>query len=196
MKRKETELDKKESDDRKEGLERRRRPSEVEELGLVEEEEGGLLERPPRKYIFIAAGALAFIIMALFLTWFLLSGDKTTTEQGAVTDTLKEEPSLPEVILFTFEPFFIPLKDSSKEKDFLKFKMSAELGSPELKREMNLKLPTLRNSIVETVMRKSKKNIKDQKGRERLKNEIKEQLNFSLKSGEIKEIYFSQFMIQ
>lgn len=202
MKEKETELDKKEIDIRKEDLEKRderfERPEEPEELEEAEEEKG-LQKGLQKKYIFIIPVALVFLIVAVLLAWFLFFVGKPTKERiekADITETVKEETPLPEVILFSFEPFFIPLSGSGKEKDFLKFKISAELDSPELKREMNFKLPTLRNSITEMVMGKSKDYFKGPEGKEKIKKEMLKMLNFRLKSGKIKEIYFSQFMIQ
>lgn len=156
-----------------------------------------------------SSGPFLFIIILLVLViialsawiWYIQTDKKKMAEQKeikakAVAEVPGNEALPREALLFNFEPFFVPLAGSSDEKRFLKIRMTAELSSPALVVEIKERLLPLRRSLYTLINSKRIDEIDNLKGRVRLKKDIAEKMNILLKTGLVKEIYFSEFIIQ
>jgi len=188
MKKKETELDKLAKKDVDESKKKEEQP---------EESEKKFFEMRFKRFVALAGIVFFSFLILLLLTWLFPFDKKTPEEQKvAVIDEAKKEKIAPELILYSFDPFFVPLVSSPKEKNFLKIGLDAELSSAMLKKEIESNLPEIRSSIFKTITSKSVTDIKNPEGKSRLKNEITAKINSLLQSGKVKELYFSQFIIQ
>lgn len=190
MKKKDTELDKLVKKDIDESEEEKEKPEESEKKSF---------DIKSIKLLPLLAIVLLSFIIVIVLIWLLLSDKKTTPvdqkeieKTATIDESEKEEP----LVLYSFDPFFVPLVGSPKEKNFLQIDLNAELSSTMLKKEIKTSLPEIRSSIFKIITSKSIADIKDEKGKKRLKSEIIAKLNSLVRSGTIKEIYFSQFIIQ
>jgi len=177
---------------------KRKQPS-LEDL----EKEHSQKKRSSGPFLFIIILLVLVIIALSVWIWYIHAGKEEVAEQKnvpttkAVTEAPVNEDLPPQgALLFTFEPFFVPLAGSSGEKNFLKISMSVELSSPALQPEIKEKLLVLRRSLYGLISNKRMEDIDSLEGRVRLKKDIAEKMNILLNSGTVKEIYFSEFIIQ
>jgi flagellar FliL protein len=85
---------------------------------------------------------------------------------------------------------------SDKGRKYIRCTISLELDSPELQGEIDSKLAAVRDSIINVLSSKTYEEISTTKGKERLKDEIVATLNQSLVDGRVKNLFFTELMIQ
>jgi flagellar protein FliL len=106
------------------------------------------------------------------------------------------EESLSEVgIMFPMEMFTVNLLSESGRR-YLKVEMNLELEGEELAVELESKKPVLRDVIIRILSGKSLEEVSTIKGKEAVKEEILSDLNRRLKDGKIKNVYFTDFVVQ
>lgn len=104
--------------------------------------------------------------------------------------------SLAEVgIMFPLDLFTVNLLSESGRR-YLKVEMNLELEGEELALELETKKPVLRDVIIRILSGKSLEEISTVKGKESLKEEIVGDLNQRVKDGKIKNVYFTDFVVQ
>jgi flagellar FliL protein len=86
------------------------------------------------------------------------------------------------------------LTDSGKK--YLRTTLTLELDSPDLVGELGQKDYALRDIIINILTSKTFEEISTTKGKDRLKDEIVETLNQSLVDGQIKNVFFTEFVVQ
>ena len=74
--------------------------------------------------------------------------------------------------------------------------MNLEEDSEELTPELDKKTPLIRDIVISILSSKTVEEITTAKGKEKLKEEIIAQINRHLDDGEIRHIYFTEFVIQ
>ena len=106
------------------------------------------------------------------------------------------EESLSEVgIMFPMEIFTVNLLSESGRR-YLKVEMNLELEGEELAIELETKKPVLRDVIIRILSGKSLEEVSTIKGKETVKEEILSDLNARIKDGKIKNVYFTDFVVQ
>lgn len=103
------------------------------------------------------------------------------------------EPAGPQNI--EFKSFTVNLNDAGGKR-FLKLVMSVEAETPELVEEINKKMPQFRDMILLLLSSLSYDDIATLDGKLRLRNQMLNRLNTQLSSGKVKNIYFSEFVVQ
>ena len=79
---------------------------------------------------------------------------------------------------------------------YLVAKIDLEQENPEMTPELDTKVSLIRDIIISILSSKTVEEISTPKGKEKLKEEILNQINKYLQDGEIKRIYFTNFVIQ
>jgi flagellar FliL protein len=74
--------------------------------------------------------------------------------------------------------------------------MSIESQEMKVNEEYEKRLPQLRDTILTVLSSKSYGEISDSEGKKKLREEIIQRLNRSLRGFQVKTIYFTEFMIQ
>ena len=74
--------------------------------------------------------------------------------------------------------------------------LNLELSEEKLTMEIDQKKPLLRDIIIRTLSSKTYEDISTQKGKEHLKDELVTRINEALRDGYIKNVYFTDFIIQ
>ncbi len=111
-------------------------------------------------------------------------------------DTESESENVPKVgQVFDLEPFIVNLADK-KETRYLKVKISLELKGKKITEEMNKRLPQVRDIIIEILSNKTYEELATLHGKEHLKNELMIRLNSILKTGSVKHVFFTEFVMQ
>lgn len=106
------------------------------------------------------------------------------------------EQSLSEVgIMFPMELFTVNLLSESGRR-YLKVEMNLEIEGEELAHELEAKKPVLRDVIIRILSGKSLEEVSTIKGKETVKEEILTDLNARIHDGKIKNVYFTDFVVQ
>ncbi len=123
-------------------------------------------------------------------------------EKGAKTDSAGGEHASggesggTEVgLMFPLEPFTVNLLSESGRR-YLKVEMNLEMEGEELSPELEEKKPVFRDIIIRQLSSKSLEEISTLKGKETLKEGIVNELNTRLKDGKVKNVYFTDFVVQ
>lgn len=97
--------------------------------------------------------------------------------------------------IFDLETFVVNLGDQGGKR-YLKTKIALEYGSEALGKEMITRLPQLRDMILLLLSSKTLDQIQDIDGKIALRNELMSRINQTLQQGRIKNLYFTEFVIQ
>lgn len=98
-------------------------------------------------------------------------------------------------IMFPLDLFTVNLLSESGRR-YLKVEMNLELEGEELALELETKKPVLRDVIIRILSGKSLEEVSTIKGKETVKEEILTDLNQRVKDGKIKNVYFTDFVVQ
>jgi len=74
--------------------------------------------------------------------------------------------------------------------------MSLELEGEELSLELDNKSPVIRDRVIRILTSKSLEEISSKKGKQKVSEQIMDTLNAMISDGQIRGIYFTEFVIQ
>ncbi len=100
-----------------------------------------------------------------------------------------------QVVLMDWEPFLVNLADPGGKR-YLKVVMKMELSNPAMMEELKTRNFELRDAILMLLSGKEFDDIATPAGKKSLKHEIISQLNRVAKQGQVKEVYFIEFIVQ
>ncbi|WP_456479992.1 flagellar basal body-associated protein FliL [Nautilia sp.] len=141
---------------------------------------------------------LILLIVGGLVAYFLLSGDEQPADQQEPQKIEKKKKieKMTEIgPIYPLDQFIVNLVSNNANR-YLKCKIDLELDSPDLQQEVDKKLPAIRDLIIRILSSKTVEEIQTAKGKEKLKEEIKRKLNEILTTGEIRHVYFTEFVIQ
>ena len=98
-------------------------------------------------------------------------------------------------ILYPLDTFTVNLKSDAGRR-YLKVTMSLELEGEELSLELDAKSPVLRDRVIRILTSKTLEEISSKKGKHKVSTQIMDTLNAMISDGNIKGIYFTEFVIQ
>ncbi len=173
---------------------------------MAEEKENQEVEQEPKKeggnkllLIVIIVLLLLLLVIGGLVAYFLLSSGNESQqppqEQKKVEKKHKVNSMAEIGPIYPLDPFVVNLVSSNADR-YLKCKIDLELDSPDLQKEVDKKLPAIRDLIIQILSSKSVEEIQTAKGKQKLKEEIKRKINEILTTGEIKNVYFTEFVIQ
>jgi flagellar FliL protein len=148
----------------------------------------------PLKFVIIGVLVLVLAVGG-FLGWMLLgSSDDDLTEGVGVGES---EPAVEEIASQTYplETFVVNLNDPGGKR-YLKTNIELEFFSEEVKAELERRLPQLRDLILLQLSSKSLDEIQSVDGKIALRGELIQRINQTLTSGKIRNLYFTEFVIQ
>ncbi len=97
--------------------------------------------------------------------------------------------------IYSMDTFIVNLL-GGRGKNYLKAKIDLEMDNVKVTEEINKRLPQFRDSILTMLSSKTQEDIKTLEGKYQLRSEIISMLNQYLNSGKIKNVYFTDFIIQ
>jgi flagellar FliL protein len=178
-----------------------------------ETQEGGEQKKSPLKLIIILLVAVLVLGAAGFFGWqFFLADEETPApapaeapapDQQAAGEAPapeaagggKEAPQVPAEVM-ELEPFIVNLADPSGKR-YLKLQLAVDAKNEELKKEIQARMPQIRDSILLLLTSKSYSDIAPVAGKIRLRNEILKIINRSLLgAGSVHAVYFTEFVVQ
>lgn len=98
-------------------------------------------------------------------------------------------------VMFPMEPFLVNLARSNG-KQFLKVSLTLELSSPEVQPEVKANEFKIVDSILLLLSSKTREDVISLQGKFKLKDEIATRVNRFLVMGHVKDVYFSEFIVQ
>ncbi|MGP0565171.1 flagellar basal body-associated FliL family protein [Nitrospina sp. 32_T5] len=98
-------------------------------------------------------------------------------------------------VMYPMEPFLINLARSNG-KQFLKVSLTLELSSPEVRPEVKANEFKIVDSILLLLSSKTREDVISLQGKFKLKDEIATRVNRFLVMGHVKDVYFSEFIVQ
>ena len=141
---------------------------------------------------------LVLLIVGGLVAYFLLSGgeEEEKAEPQKKIEKKKKVSNMTEIgPIYPLDRFIVNLLSNNSSR-YLKCKIDLELDAPELQEEVDKKLPAIRDLIIRILSSKTVEEIQTSKGKEKLKEEIKRKVNEMLTTGEIRNVYFTEFVIQ
>lgn len=138
----------------------------------------------------IGGGIILLII--IILTWNLAtnSGNDGNNEIPVLPG---QNPAFGEI--FTLDSFVVNLNDPGGKR-YLKIKIELEFFQTGFQEELMLRLPQIRDAILLILSSKSFEDIQGIDGKIALRNELIVRINKLLKSQKIKNLYFTEFVVQ
>ncbi len=149
--------------------------------------------------------ALAVINMAVVagVGFMLYKGKQKETQEPKIEDVIKgeheaqahehaqENSFIGKVV--PLETFIVNLAES-KGRKVAKVNIELELQGSEIAEEIDKRKAQVRDIIIILLSSKTYDEVSTREGKEALRNEIKEQLNSFLTTGEISAVYFTEFI--
>jgi flagellar FliL protein len=175
-------------------------------------QDGGEKKKSPLKLIIILLVGVLVLGAAGFFGWkFFLAGEEKPAAPAQAPAQGQEDPgeapaaeegeasqaapSVPEEVM-ELEPFIVNLADPSGKR-YLKLQLAVDAKNPELKKEIEARMPQIRDSILLLLTSKSYSDIAPVAGKIRLRNEILKIINRSLLgAGSVHAVYFTEFVVQ
>lgn len=167
---------------------------------MAEENEKEVKEKEEKKgssLKFIIIGILVVILLAGgVLAWLLLfsGSDESPADEAAVAN---EAAVMAESMGHTFpmDTFVVNLNDPGGKR-YLKTKIELEYVDELIGEELRQRLPQLRDVILLLLSSKGLDEIQGVEGKIALRRELIQRINQTLKTGKVRNIYFTQFVIQ
>ena len=168
-----------------------------EEKDELEQEDQGAQEEgaPKRKKIPINL----IIITILFLCF--IGGGIYVWKSGLIAGNssevaLDEQENNKEMgPIYSLDTFIVNLV-GGRGKNYLKAKVELELDSEKTTAEINKRLPQVKDAILTMLSSKSNEDINTLEGKFQLRAEIISTLNQYLQTGKVKNVYFTDFIVQ
>lgn len=146
---------------------------------------------------FVVIGLLVLLLAVVgFLAFQLMSssdGGPTEAVEAGEGDSAIEDEALTQT--YTLETFVVNLNDPGGKR-YLKTTIELEYIAEEVKTELDHRLPQLRDLILLQLSSKGLDDIQSVDGKIALRRELIQRINQTLTSGKIRNLYFTQFVIQ
>ncbi|MFW5625411.1 MAG: flagellar basal body-associated protein FliL [Campylobacter hyointestinalis] len=147
-------------------------------------------------------GILVFLLIIGGLVAFIMLGSSdenaAARQPQATTQGPAPSPKQRSNDFFNIGPmdqFLVNLLSESGSR-FLKTALNLELSEETLAPEIDKKKPLIRDIIIRTLSSKTYEDVSTAKGKERLKDELVTKINETLRDGYIKNVYFTDFIVQ
>lgn len=122
-------------------------------------------------------------------------GEKPAAESEE-SDSAEKKGQKPQMgVLQDLKPFIVNLADPGGKR-YLKLTLSLEVDNTEVQNEVASRLPQIRDAILLLLSGLTFDDISTRAGKMRLRNQIISICNDLLASGQVKGVYFSEFVVQ
>ncbi len=143
--------------------------------------------------LLVGGGLAAFFLMG--------SDEEMAPQQTTQTTKAKKSSSKRSTDYLTIGPmypmsqFIVNLLSEGGSK-YLKVSLDIELDQAELAAEMDLKKSLVRDIVIRSLSSKTFEEVSTMKGKDRLKDEVVSKINDVLADGQVKNIFFTDFVVQ
>jgi flagellar FliL protein len=166
---------------------------------VLEDEEGTQGKQTSLFSILITIVLLVAIVVAGYLAYWQFSPMQSNMNTSGTIKPVQKQANPIETgglkAMVPIRPFVVNLA-RSKGKRFLKVTLTMELNSPEVNVEVNENMSKIVDSILLLLSSKSFDDIYTVQGKFKLKDEITTRVNRFLVTGHVKDVYYTEFVIQ
>jgi flagellar protein FliL len=153
-----------------------------------------------KKKLFLIIGLVAFVLLAGGGTaaFFMMKKapepkeTKDPAKHVPVPDLNQQADIGPQV---NIEEFIVNII-SGDSAHYVKASLTVELTNPEVKAEVEKRMPQMRDAILLLIGNKTFEELQDLQGKKQLKAELTSKINSFLKTGKVKAVYFTNFVVQ
>ncbi len=153
-----------------------------------------------KKKLFLIIGLIAVVLLAGAGTaaFFMLKKapepkeTKDPAQHVPVPDLNQQADIGPQV---NIEEFIVNII-SGDSAHYVKASLTVELTNPEVKAEVEKRMPQMRDAILLLIGNKTYEELQDLQGKKQLKAELTSKINSFLKTGKVKAVYFTNFVVQ
>jgi flagellar FliL protein len=152
-----------------------------------------------KKLLIIIGAVVIAVAVGGGATFFMLHGSSNEagakegkSEHGEKSEKGEKGETLN---ICTLEPFIVNIYDG-QELRYLKLKLEIDLSSAEVKDELTARQAELRDAVLAILTTKTMQDIQFLQGKNQLKQEIMAAVTHMLSPGKVKQIYFTDFVVQ
>lgn len=150
--------------------------------------------------LIIIAVVLVLVLVIVGVVVVMLAGGDDTPQASNNNPSAKEKPmklmdSMEVGPMFPLDNFTVNLLSDSGRR-YLKVQMNLELDGEELAAELESKTAVVRDVVIRLLSSKTLEEISTAKGKDKLKEQIVNQLNLRLRDGNVRNLYFTEFVVQ
>jgi flagellar FliL protein len=153
-----------------------------------------------KKKLLLIIGLIAFVLLAGAgtATFFLLKKapepkeTKDPAKHVPVPDLNQQADIGPQV---NIDEFIVNIV-SGDTAHYVKASLTVELTNEEVKGEVEKRMPQMRDAILLLIGNKTFEELQDLQGKKQLKAELTSKINSFLKTGKVKAVYFTNFVVQ
>ncbi len=173
----------------------------IEDKGAVEAQPESSGEKKNKPPVLLLALVVINTIVILGVGYLLYSSKKTELSQPSLEPIVQggladqKDGSLEEKSGFSvpLDYFLVNLAEDQGQKLF-KVEMEFDVDSVEVQEEINKRMPQVRDIIIILLSSKKYSQISTPRGKESLKEEIRDTVNSFLTKGKINKVLFTQFI--
>ena len=182
--------------------------------GQEQENDGSRKKSSPLVLIIVIVVLVFTLIIGGVIVALLMTGDDDMPQQGQRSemsqdsggDYKEDQPNRSNKAskrvdnievgpMFPLDGFTVNLLSDSGRR-YLKTTINLELVDEESAAELEAKSPVIRDILIRVLTSKTLEEIATSKGKEKLKDQLVNQINLRLRDGEIRNVYFVEFVIQ
>ncbi len=141
-----------------------------------------------------------FIFVALFIVlaaagggayFFFLKGGEEKEKKAKEVEKKPTEIG----VMFDLGTFIVNLADPGVEM-YAKVSITLELSDQEVTKEVEKRLPIVKDAVIDILSSKTYSDIRTPEGREKLRFELIKRINTILVKGGVRNLYFTEFVVQ
>ncbi len=165
-------------------------------------------KKPPVVLIALIGALVMVLIIGAIVIIMLMGGSaedpNATQDHGAPAAQTQQAVAAPKQrsqdffnigMIQTLDTFVVNLLSESGSR-FLKASMNLELSEEALAPEIEKKIPLIRDIVIRTLSSKTYEDVSTTKGKEQLKDELVTRINEVLRDGYVKNVFFTDFIVQ
>lgn len=164
-----------------------------QEAKTTEEEGGG-----KKKLIIIIAAALVVLLGAGAAAYFLFLKKDPQPEEDANEQVEMIQPEVDDAEIgpmINIEEFIVNII-SEDTAHYVKASLTLELTNEKVLEEATKRMPQIRDAVLLLIGNKTFEELQDLQGKKQVKAELKNRINTFLKTGKVKSIYMTDFVVQ
>jgi len=154
-----------------------------------------------KKVIIIISIAMFFFMAAIgggfYLLWSKMAQMNTAGAETTATEEGAEGEEEPDTIgpMYSLDSFVVNLAEAGGNR-YLRVTMELELADEVLRAELDQRLPQVRNAMLMILPSKKAEDINTVDGKLALRDQLIDEINSFMATGEVTNIYFTEFVIQ
>ncbi len=121
--------------------------------------------------------------------------EEEAVKRAAPEDELHEDADAALGTIYGLQSFIVNINDNGRDR-YLKIKAELELRTPEVAKELDSRLPQVRDLVIGLLGSKSFEEVRSMEGKNFLRQEMLHRINSLLVKGKARRVFFTEFVVQ